>query len=152
MSEVNHSIPTLSYIIAMVDRIVSKLLTERLKDLDITLSQFTALSVIAAIGNLSNAKLAERSFIKPQSTNKILQDLQNQDWISRASDPSHVRRILINVTPKGFEKLEQCRNIVNEIEQKMLDGVDIHLAYLIRNNLELMATNLQKINIDDTNS
>lgn len=151
MSEVNHSVPTLSYMLARVDRIISKLLTERLKELEITLPQFTALSVIAAKGNLSNAKLAERSFIKPQSTNKILQDLQNQQWICKNSDPSHGRRILINVTPKGFEKLEQCRNVVSEIEAKMLEGVDIHLAHLIRNNLDLMAGNLQKIKFEDEN-
>lgn len=139
-----HQMPTLSYMIARVDRIVSKLLTERLKDLDITLPQFTALSVLAAKGSLSNAKLAERSFIKPQSTNKILQDLLLQGWIDKQSDPSHGRRILIHVTPLGFEKLNECSAIVKELEDQMLEGVDINLAFLIRNNLELMANNLQK--------
>ena len=62
-----NQLPTLSYMIARVDRIISKLLNERLKPLDITLPQFTALSVLAAKGNLSNAKLAERSFILPEN-------------------------------------------------------------------------------------
>lgn len=137
--------PTLSYMIARVDRIISKLLIERLKHLDITLPQFTALSVLAAKGNLSNAKLAERSFIKPQSTNKILQDLLSAGWIEKASDPSHGRRILINVTPVGLEKLQQCRVIVEEIENTMLQGIDVHLAFLIRNNLDIMASNLQQL-------
>src|SRR5690606_42040416 len=89
-----NQLPTLSYMIARVDRIISKLLNERLKPLDITLPQFTALSVLAAKGNLSNAKLAERSFIKPQSTNKILQDLLSSGWISKESDPrSEERRV-----------------------------------------------------------
>ncbi|QOW43532.1 MarR family transcriptional regulator [Acinetobacter indicus] len=136
-------LPTLSYMIARVDRIISKLLNERLKPLDITLTQFTALSVLAAKGNLSNAKLAERSFIKPQSTNKILQDLLSSGWISKESDPSHGRRILVNVTQAGLNKLSECRAVVQELEQTMLKGVDINLAFLIRNNLEIMATNLQ---------
>lgn len=139
-----HQLPTLSYMIARVDRIVSKLLTERLKDLDITLPQFTALSVLAAKGSLSNAKLAERSFIKPQSTNKILQDLFSQGWIEKESDPSHGRRILIHVTAKGFEKISQCRAIVKEVEDTMLQGIDINLALLICNNLDIMSNNLQK--------
>ena len=67
--------PRLSYTIARLDRVVSQYLTEHLKDYEITLPQFTALSVLASKSNLSNAKLAERSFIKPQSANKILQDL-----------------------------------------------------------------------------
>lgn len=137
-----HQLPTLSYMIARVDRIISKMLSERLKDLNITLPQFTALSVLAAKGSLSNAKLAERSFIKPQSTNKILQDLLSQGWIEKQSDPSHGRRILIHVTPQGFEILSNCRAIVKEIEEKMLQGIDINLALLIRNNLDIMANNL----------
>ena len=136
--------PTLSYMIARVDRILSKLLTERLKDIDITLPQFTALSVLAAKGNLSNAALAKRSFIKPQSTNKILQDLFSQNWIEKKSDPSHGRQILINVTSQGFEKLSQCSAIVKELEDTMLHGIDINLAHLIRNNLDIMANNLNK--------
>lgn len=75
--------PRLSYMIARVDRIISKHLTEQLKPLDISLPQFTALSVLASKRNLSNAKLAERSFIKPQSANKILQDLFSNGWIEK---------------------------------------------------------------------
>lgn len=137
--------PTLSYMIARVDRIINKLLSERLKPLEITLPQFTALSVLAAKGNLSNAKLAERSFIKPQSTNKILQDLLSNGWIIRESDPSHGRRILINVTPEGMAKVNACREVVNELEHTMLQGIDINLAYVIRNNLEAMVYNLQQL-------
>ncbi|HJE54006.1 MAG TPA: MarR family transcriptional regulator [Acinetobacter pseudolwoffii] len=138
--------PTLSYMIARVDRIINKLLNERLKPLNITLSQFTALSVLAAKGNLSNAKLAERSFIKPQSTNKILQDLLSNGWIAKESDPSHGRRILINVTQEGMAKVNACREVVKELEQTMLQGIDINLAYVIRNNLEIMVSNLQHLN------
>lgn len=141
----SNQLPTLSYMLARVDRIISKLLIERLKVLQISLPQFTALSVIAAKGGLSNAKLAERSFIKPQSTNKILQDLLESGWIEKASDPSHGRRILIHVTAQGFDKLAECRAIVKELEDTMLQGIDINLALLIRNNLEIMASNLQKL-------
>lgn len=140
-----NQLPTLSYMIARVDRIINKLLSERLKPLEITLPQFTTLSVLAAKGNLSNAKLAERSFIKPQSTNKILQDLLSNGWITKESDPSHGRRILINVTQEGMDKVNACREVVKELEQTMLQGIDINLAFLIRNNLEIMVSNLQQL-------
>ncbi|OTH01054.1 MarR family transcriptional regulator [Acinetobacter sp. ANC 4973] len=135
--------PKLSYMIARVDRIISKLLTEQLKQLNITLPQYTALSVLAARGSLSNAKLAERSFIKPQSANKILQDLLSLGWIEKHSDPTHGRRILIQLTASGQNKIAECNLIVEALEQKMLKGVDINLALLIRNNLEIMVNNLK---------
>lgn len=135
--------PKLSYMIARVDRIISKLLTEQLKQLNITLPQYTALSVLAARGSLSNAKLAERSFIKPQSANKILQDLLALGWIEKHSDPTHGRRILIQLTASGKIKINECNLVVEQLEQNMLKGIDINLALLIRNNLEIMVNNLK---------
>ncbi|MDC5517587.1 MarR family transcriptional regulator [Acinetobacter baumannii] len=134
----------LSYMIARVDRIISKYLVDHLKDLNISLPQFTALSVLASKSNLSNAKLAERSFIKPQSTNKILQDLFANHWIEKTPDPTHGRRILLTVTELGLEKLAECNEIVLTLERKMLQNVDMNLAYLIRNNLEIMVNNLNE--------
>ncbi|MHA3890584.1 MarR family winged helix-turn-helix transcriptional regulator [Acinetobacter sp. GXMZU3951] len=135
--------PRLSYTIARLDRVVSKYLTEHLKALDITLPQFTALSVLASKSNLSNAKLAERSFMKPQSANIILQDLQSNQWIEKKPDPTHGRRILVTVTDLGLMKLAECNKVVEALEQKMLQGIDINLAYLIRNNLDIMVNNLK---------
>ncbi|MFT4021167.1 MAG: MarR family transcriptional regulator [Acinetobacter sp.] len=135
--------PKLSYMIARVDRIISKLLTKELKALGITLPQYTALSVLAAKGSLSNAKLAERSFTKPQSANKILQDLLLAGWIERHADPTHGRRILIQLTDAGYIKLLECNQAVEQLEQKMLQGIDVNLAMLIRNNLETMVNNLK---------
>ncbi|NCI77050.1 MarR family transcriptional regulator [Acinetobacter sp. PS-1] len=135
--------PRLSYTIARLDRVVSQYLTEHLKDYEITLPQFTALSVLASKSNLSNAKLAERSFIKPQSANKILQDLLSNGWIEKKPDPTHGRRILVTVTESGLVKLAGCNKIVEALEQKMLQGIDMNLAYLIRNNLDIMVNNLK---------
>lgn len=135
--------PRLSYTIARLDRVVSQYLTEHLKDYEITLPQFTALSVLASKSNLSNAKLAERSFIKPQSANKILQDLLCNGWIEKKPDPTHGRRILVTVTESGLVKLAECNKIVEALEQKMLQGIDMNLAYLIRNNLDIMVNNLK---------
>ncbi len=137
--------PKLSYMIARVDRIISKYLTEHLKELEITLPQFTALSVLASKNNLSNAKLAERSFIKPQSANKILQDLLVNGWIEKKPDPTHGRRILITLTESGVEKLNKCNEVVLKVEEKMLESIDINLAYLIRNNLDIMVNNLKNL-------
>ncbi|MGL1814377.1 UNVERIFIED_CONTAM: MarR family transcriptional regulator, partial [Serratia marcescens] len=63
-------------------------------------------------------------------------------WIEKAPDPTHGRRILVTVTPSGLDKLNQCNQVVQQLEAQMLQGVDINLAFLIRNNLELMVKNL----------
>lgn len=136
--------PKLSYMFARVDRIISKTLSEEMKSLDITLPQYTALSVLASKGALSNAKLAERSLIKPQSANKILQDLLENNWILKESDPTHGRRILVKLTDSGYKKLLECDAIVDQLETKLLTNIDPHLAYVIRNNLGIMISNIQQ--------
>ncbi|MDW5429434.1 MarR family transcriptional regulator, partial [Acinetobacter baumannii] len=83
----------------------------------------------------------ERSFIKPQSANKILQDLLVNGWIEKKPDPTHGRRILITLTDSGIDKLNKCNEVVLKVEEKMLEGIDINLAYLIRNNLDIMVNN-----------
>lgn len=137
------STPKLSYIIARTDRLISKLLSEQLKPLNITLPQFTTLSVLAAKGSLSNAKLAERSFIRPQSANKIVHDLLASGWIAQHPDPNHGRRILVQLTEEGRVQLGRCNRVVEQLETKMLSGIDINLAHFIRHTLETMTTNLK---------
>lgn len=135
--------PTLSYMIARTDRLISKLLSEQLKSIDITLPQLTALSVLASRGGLSNAKLAERSFISPQSANKIVHDLLANGWIAQHPDPTHGRRILVRLTDQGHSQLACCKKIVEKIEAKMLQNIDINLANFIRHTLETMVSNLK---------
>ncbi|MBP6116424.1 MAG: MarR family transcriptional regulator [Neisseriaceae bacterium] len=139
------STPTLSYIIARTDRLISKLLSERLKPLHITLPQFTTLSVLAANGSLSNAKLAERSFIRPQSANKIVHDLLASGWIAQRPDPNHGRRILVQLTDSGHAQLERCNHVVAELETTMLAGIDLNLAHFIRHTLDAMTNNLKDL-------
>ena len=135
--------PTLSYMLARVDRLLSKTLTDRLKAFDITLPQLTALSVLERKTGLTNAKLAELSFIKPQSANKILQDLSSQGWIEKKSDPDHGRRIIIELTPIGRDKLQQARAVVYELEHEMLKNIDISVVNLMHKHLDIMLNNLK---------
>ncbi|KAA8731256.1 MarR family transcriptional regulator [Acinetobacter qingfengensis] len=134
---------TLSYAIARTDRLINKILNDELKKLNISLSQFTMLSVIQRKPGLSNAKLAELSFIKPQSATKVIQELENHQWITKRSDPEHGRRILIELSALGLEKVQACREIVRHVESQMLGSIDSNLAMVIKNNLDIMSNHLK---------
>ena len=136
----------ISDVIARLERMFSKVLAEQLKHLNISLPQYTVLSVVAAQGSLSNVKLAEYLYIQPQSANKIVQDLLSMGWISKQTDPDHGRRILLQLTESGYKKLAECHQIVDQLETQMLGDMDIHLAMLMRNQLELMVGNLRESN------
>ena len=77
----------LAYVIGSLDRILRRRMTEALAPLGLTLSQFTALSVLDAKGQASNAQVAERSFITPQSANEVMNAMASRNWVSREPEP-----------------------------------------------------------------
>jgi len=59
--------PRLSYAIARLDRVLRRRLTAAVEPTGLTLPAYTALSVLRAQDGLSNAQLARRSLVTPQS-------------------------------------------------------------------------------------
>jgi len=133
----------LAYVIASLDRILRRRMIEALAPLDITLSQFTALSVLDARGRASNAELAERTFITPQSANEVMNAMAARNWIRRDPDPTHGRIVLLQLTDEGREILRQCQVAVRAIEDRMLVGIDGGDADSVQKHLETFVRNLR---------
>ncbi|ALK33898.1 MarR family winged helix-turn-helix transcriptional regulator [Burkholderia plantarii] len=115
-----HAPMRLTYLIGQLDRIVSRRLTEALAIHGLTLPQFTALSVLNGRGRSSNAQLAERSFITPQSANEVVKTMESNGWVTREPDPANRRIVLLLLTPAGKALLKRCNESVDEIERSML--------------------------------
>lgn len=112
-----------SYLIGQLDRIVSKRLTEALAQHGLTLPQFTALTVLRARGRSSNAQLAERSFITPQSANEVVKVMESKGLVMRMPDSTNRRIVLLQLTDQGLALLEQCDAAVDRIEASMLENI-----------------------------
>ena len=135
--------PTLSYQIARADRIISKQLTEILKAEGISLPQYATLFLLKQKNNLSNSQLAEKTFVKPQSANKIIQELDDMGYIERHADLIDKRKMLINLTDSGNKKLLSCNNKVYNFEDKLLKNLDINLINLIKSSLDVIVKEAQ---------
>lgn len=136
--------PRLTYLIGSLDRILRRRMTDALSPIGLTLAQFTALSVLQARGKASNAELAERSFITPQSANEIMSVMAARKWITRESDPNHGRIVLLQMTAEGRGVLHKCSRVVQAVEKEMLEGMDPDDAARIRVTLELFGRNLRR--------
>ncbi|HTH59013.1 MAG TPA: MarR family transcriptional regulator [Paraburkholderia sp.] len=110
----------LTYLIGRLDRLVSRRMTEVLARQGLTLPQYTALSVLRARGQSTNAQLAERSFITPQSANEVVKAMEANGWVSRDTDALNRRLVLLSLTQQGSELLDECDKAVDEIESAML--------------------------------
>jgi DNA-binding MarR family transcriptional regulator len=111
--------PRISYVVARLERAVRKALAERLQP-GLTVPQYTTLSVLLSRSGLSNAQLARRSYITPQTMSEVIGALEEKGLVQRAPDPGHRRILRITVTPKGRRVMAKCDNAVNEMEEQML--------------------------------
>jgi DNA-binding MarR family transcriptional regulator len=116
--------PRLSYVIGRLDRVLRRRLSAAVEPAGLTLPAYTALSVLRAQGGLSNARLARRSLVTPQSMSEVLAILVEQGYVRRSAEPGHGRVIRIELTSAGSRVLERCDRAVDEVEREMFGDLD----------------------------
>src|SRR5439155_21814414 len=83
----------LSYVVGRLDRVLRRRLGEALAPHGLTVADYTALSVLRSRSGLSNAQLARRTLITPQSMNEVLGRLVERGYVDRSQDTDHGRII-----------------------------------------------------------
>ena len=116
--------PRLSYVIGRLNRVLRRRLAAAVAHEGLTLPAYTALSVLRVQDGLSNARLARRSLVTPQSMSEVLAQLVDQGFVRRAAEPGHGRVIRMELTKAGLRALERCDRAVDEIEGEMLAEFD----------------------------
>jgi DNA-binding MarR family transcriptional regulator len=116
--------PRVSYVVGRLNRALSLAIEERVAKHGLTLSQYTALSILRVRSGLSNAQLARRGFVRPQSMMQVTSALEARRLIVRTPDASHGRVLKTAITPEGRRILAACDRAVTEMETEMLAGLD----------------------------
>lgn len=126
-SSTSHADPAkplgLAYLVGRLDHVLNKRLRDCLAPSGLSVPQYTALSVFRAQGALSNAQLAVRTMISPQSANEMVKAMEAKGWIERKPDPSHGRIIQISLTEEGQAILRDCDARVRGVEDNMFAGL-----------------------------
>jgi DNA-binding MarR family transcriptional regulator len=94
-----------------------------LKPLEMTVTQYACLELLAQRPGLSNSELARGAFITRQSMNVLLQSLEQEGFVTRPSAPPVGRVLPTQLTPLGRRKLAQATGAVKSVEDRMLDGL-----------------------------
>ena len=85
-------------------------------------SQYAALAALEREAGLSNADLARRCFVTPQTMHQILLGLERSKLLERTNHPEHGRVQTTALTVKGHTLLIQAHKRVLSVETKMLKG------------------------------
>jgi DNA-binding MarR family transcriptional regulator len=116
--------PRATYLVGRLDRLLRRQLGDALAPLGLTLAEYTALSVLSTRSGLSNAQLARRTLITPQSMNEVLGRLAERGLLARSTDPAHRRVIRTELTRAGVDVLAVADRAVDAVEQRMLRALD----------------------------
>jgi DNA-binding MarR family transcriptional regulator len=120
---VSESEPSLIYVIGRVNQGIRREMRARLETVDLSVQEYTALSVLRARPGLSNAQLARRSLIAPQSMLEVLAKLEARGLLKRDVDPGHSRILRAALTPKARRLLERIDPAIEAIQDWLLADV-----------------------------
>jgi DNA-binding MarR family transcriptional regulator len=114
---------SLIYAVGRVHQFVRREMAACLAPWQLTVQEYTALSVLRARPGLSNAQLARRSLVAPQSMLEILAKLERRRLVARTIDPGHGRILRATPTEAGLALLAHADPAVAAIQDEVLAGV-----------------------------
>jgi DNA-binding MarR family transcriptional regulator len=90
-----------------------------LREIGLTTPQYAVLAFLDAESGASNAELARRAFVTPQTMQAILVGLERAGFIARTPHPEHGRVQTTELTPTGRDALEAASDIVAGAEARL---------------------------------
>lgn len=96
-----------------------------LREVDLTAPQYAALSVLEDAPGLSNAALARRCFVTPQTMNAMVMQLEADGMVARRKHPEHGRILQTTLTDAGQQRVQQAHTIVDQITARMVAGLEL---------------------------
>jgi DNA-binding MarR family transcriptional regulator len=128
--------PHISYVIARLERAVRKEIGRLVGPKGLSVAQYTTLSILRSRSGLSNAQLARRLWVTPQSMNEVISALERSGLIERVPDVGNRRILRTALTEHGRETLEACDEDILAMEEQMLLGISPELQDTIVEALE----------------
>lgn len=109
-----------TYVLARLTRIVQRRLEEALQPHQLTLPQYTTLTVLLRRPGLSNAQLARRAYITPQSMQEVLRTLEDRGLVARSPSVDNMRILKVSLTSTGKRLVAQAERDAAEVDEALL--------------------------------
>lgn len=116
--------PRISYVVGRLDRALRREIGALVAPHGLTVPQYTALSILRDRAGLSNAQLARRTYVTPQSMNEVIAALERDGLVARSPAANHGRVLEVTVTRRGRDVLARCDGAVTAMEDRMLADLD----------------------------
>jgi DNA-binding MarR family transcriptional regulator len=107
----------LGYLIKEVQQELRKKMDKTLSTIGLTTPQYAVLSQLREYPGLSNAELARKSFVTPQTMNLIIKNLEERKLVIRTAASNHGKILKAEVSEAGLALLEKGNDLIFEVEE-----------------------------------
>ena len=123
---INNSIPLsqhIAYLIKITEHEIRKRMDAELKEISLTVPQYAVLIRLEEFPGLSNADLARKSFVTPQTMNQIILTLEKGELIVRNNHSRNGRIQQTHLTDEGEIILKKAHKIVYNISESLFENL-----------------------------
>jgi DNA-binding MarR family transcriptional regulator len=110
---------TIGFALKQAQQALRTRLDSGLREIGLTTPQYAVLAFLKVEAGASNAALARRAFVTPQTMQAILTALERAGLIARTPHPEHGRVQMTELTAKGRGALEAASGIVADAEERL---------------------------------
>ena len=114
-------LPTsLGYLLKEAATALRVAMEDALRPLDLTVTAYSCLEILAQRPGSSNSDLARGAFVTRQSMNVLLQTLEREGLVTRPTTAVEGRVLPVTLTDAGQRRREQASAVVKGVEDRML--------------------------------
>ena len=114
--------PTL--LVIKLGRITMHRFSEALEPYGIRPRHVAALIELRDNGELTQQTLCGQLHLDPTNLVAILNELEEKGYATRRRDPEDRRRHLVEVSKKGLAVIDKVSEVMDDVEEELLDGLD----------------------------
>jgi DNA-binding MarR family transcriptional regulator len=114
-----------AFLLISLGRMLREDVDEALRPLALSMRHLSALGHLSRQPGLSYSELARRAGITPQSMQATLQQLEQLQAVERLTVAGRGRTAQLHVTPTGLDLLRQGRQVIQDAEEDLLNGIPV---------------------------
>jgi DNA-binding MarR family transcriptional regulator len=113
---------TIGFALKLAQQALRTYLDAALQQIGLTTPQYAVLNFLEVEPGASNAALARRAFVTPQTMQAILVGLERVGFVSRTPHPQHGRVRTTKLTARGRNALQAASEIVADVEERLREA------------------------------
>ena len=118
-SQIGDPYATIGFALKQAQQALRTRLDSGLREVGLTTPQYAVLAFLEVQAGASNAALARRAFVTPQTMQAVLVGLERAGFIARTPHPEHGRVQTTELTSSGRAALEAASGIVADAEARI---------------------------------